>query len=424
MNILRRLPTSRLLAVCAAAVLIVAGGTAVAVAVTSSAPKPPPKPLPRAIHDALAAPAVKGVTANISFTNKLIDDSSVEGGNALLKGATGRLWATKNQLRLELQSGSGGGDSQLVVNARTWWAYDASSNTVYRGTLPAHKADKARKAGRETADHGVPSVADITKKLNEAAKNAVLSARSRAPWPASRPTRFAWAPSMTAACSAPSRSVGRGERCAPPRRRLCAGLELPGARAVGHPRQVRQRAGQRLRDHPAVQRQGRTGEPALARSDRQGEGAGQGRQAPLPGRREGARARRRDAAVPFKLSAPAKLAGLPRQDVRLLDWNGHPAALVTYGQNLGGIAVIERQPDPKNAKQSQAPKGRRDGEGQTRLPTLRRSTAPPARSWRRQLGTVVQFDRRGVSLRRDRLGPAAGGRGSRSRALTRREPSI
>ncbi|HEV7363820.1 MAG TPA: hypothetical protein VGN71_05465, partial [Solirubrobacteraceae bacterium] len=145
MNLLRRLPTSRLIALFVAAGLIVAGGTAVAVAVTSSAPKPPAKPLSQAIHDALGAPAVKGVTANISFTNKLIDDSSIQGGNALLKGATGRLWATKNQLRLELQSGSGGGDSQLVVNDRTWWAYDASSNTVYRGSLPAHKADKPGK---------------------------------------------------------------------------------------------------------------------------------------------------------------------------------------------------------------------------------------------------------------------------------------
>jgi hypothetical protein len=46
--------------------------------------------------------------------------------------------------------------------------------------------------------------------------------------------------------------------------------------------------------------------------------------------------------VPFGLVAPKSLVGLPRQSVTLLDWSGHPAALVTYGQNLGGIVVIEQ----------------------------------------------------------------------------------
>jgi hypothetical protein len=69
---------------------------------------------------------------------------------------------------------------------------------------------------------------------------------------------------------------------------------------------------------------------------------------------------------------------------------------VTYGQNLGGIAVIERQPDAKNARQSQAPKGHSHGEGQTRLPTLSINGATGT-ELATALGTVVQFDRRGVS---------------------------
>jgi len=56
--------------------------------------------------------------------------------------------------------------------------------------------------------------------------------------------------------------------------------------------------------------------------------------------------------------------------------------------------VIERQPDPKNAKQSQAPKGRGDGEG--RLPTLSINGATGT-ELATALGTVVQFDRGGVS---------------------------
>src|SRR5205823_5866281 len=50
----------------------------------------------------------------------------------------------------------------------------------------------------------------------------------------------------------------------------------------------------------------------------------------------------------FSLAAPTKLVGLPRQSVSLLDWNGTPAALVSYGQNLGGIAVIEQKAQPKS----------------------------------------------------------------------------
>jgi hypothetical protein len=48
------------------------------------------------------------------------------------------------------------------------------------------------------------------------------------------------------------------------------------------------------------------------------------------------------AAVPFTLAAPDTLVGLPRTDVRLISDGKQPAALVTYGQSLGAIAVIER----------------------------------------------------------------------------------
>jgi outer membrane lipoprotein-sorting protein len=391
MNLLRRLPTSRLIALFAAAALIVGGGTAVAVAVTSSAPKPPAKPLPQAIHDALGAPAVKGVTATISFTNKLIDDSSIQGGNALLKGATGRLWATKNQLRLELQSGSGG-DSQLVVNDRTWWAYDASSNTVYRGTLPAHKADKA---GREKANHGVPSVADITKKLNEAAKSAVLSGAI---------------PSTVAGQSAYTLRVGPKHDGG-----LLGAVEVGWDAVNGVPLRAAVYAqgsntpvlelsatNVKFGDVPAsdfavtppsgakVVRVSQPSNTQTAKAKAQAKGAKRRAQAAEKVRGLSAVS----AAVPFKLSAPAKLAGLPRQDVRLLDWGGHPAALVTYGQNLGGIAVIERQPDAKGAKHAQPGKGRGDGEG--RLPTLSINGATGT-ELATALGTVVQFDRGGVS---------------------------
>src|SRR5581483_6030094 len=62
--------------------------------------------------------------------------------------------------------------------------------------------------------------------------------------------------------------------------------------------------------------------------------------------------------LPVTLVAPAKLVGLPRQSVALLAWGGHPAALATYGQGLGGIAVIEQT---ASGSQSQSQSGSSSG---------------------------------------------------------------
>src|SRR3954451_7964864 len=105
MTFLRRISTRKLLALCAAVGVFVIGATVVAIAATGGGPKPPPKRLPVAIHDALAAKPVAGVTARIKFTNDLISGGDVQGSDPLLTGATGRLWATADgRLRLELQS--------------------------------------------------------------------------------------------------------------------------------------------------------------------------------------------------------------------------------------------------------------------------------------------------------------------------------
>ena len=79
--------------------------------------------------------------------------------------------------------------------------------------------------------------------------------------------------------------------------------------------------------------------------------------------------------LPFKLAAPNKLVGLPRQSAQLLDWGGSPAALVTYGQGLGGIAVIE-QTAPGAAEPAAEPAGPEAASACRPC----RSTAPPGRS--------------------------------------------
>src|SRR5580700_4669557 len=105
-NIFRRLPLSRLLLVCALAVVVGVSATALAFAV-GSGPQPPAKPLAEAIHDALAGAGgaqIQGVSASVTLTDHLLEGASLASGggqpgeltsNPLITGASGRLWIAK-----------------------------------------------------------------------------------------------------------------------------------------------------------------------------------------------------------------------------------------------------------------------------------------------------------------------------------------
>src|SRR5829696_7291880 len=143
MRRLRTASTRRLVTI-ATVLVAVAAGAGIAQAALNSAPKPDPKPLDRAVHDALNAPAVEGVTARIKFTNNLLPSGSLpqETASPVLTGATGRLWlAGDGRVRLELQSSRG--DAQIVVDDERFLLYDAASRTAYAGRLPdGDKPDK------------------------------------------------------------------------------------------------------------------------------------------------------------------------------------------------------------------------------------------------------------------------------------------
>ncbi|HEX4526508.1 MAG TPA: hypothetical protein VH108_07185, partial [Gaiellaceae bacterium] len=169
MKIFRTLPTTRLIALVGAiAIVLVAGAIAVA-ARGSSGSTPPPKPLAQALHDALGAAEPAGVTARISFTNKLFPSGALTGqaGSALMTGATGRLWANANGGRLELQSDAG--DAQIVWNDTKVTVYDATSNTAYVADLPQ------KETGSGTTTHTAPTLDEITTFLSDVAKNWTVS---------------------------------------------------------------------------------------------------------------------------------------------------------------------------------------------------------------------------------------------------------
>ena len=111
------------------------------------------------------------------------------------------------------------------------------------------------------------------------------------------------------------------------------------------------------------------------------------------------------AAVPFTLSAPATLAGLQRAEVRLVHAGDHPAALVTYGAGLGGIAVLEQTADPGSGGAPAKPK---EGESGLSLPTVSINGAT-AQELDNAAGDDRALHARGRRVHGDRIG--AGGRG-------------
>lgn len=187
MNILRRLPVSRLLLLCAAVVAIGASATAIALAVGSGA-KPPEETLPQALHKALTAAPVEGFSANVKLTNHLLEGASLASGDnsqgaggslmssPLVNGATGRLWvAADGRARLELQTEKG--DTQIVYDGSKAFMYDASSNTVYRLEQNQGSAGSDAPAKHASSDgsSGAPSVAKIEESLAKAEQHVKLS---------------------------------------------------------------------------------------------------------------------------------------------------------------------------------------------------------------------------------------------------------
>jgi outer membrane lipoprotein-sorting protein len=393
---LRTAPTSRLLAALAGLLLAAGAGTAIAVAASGNGPVPPPRPLARAIHVALSAPPVRGISARISYTNHLIDASDLQGhADPLLSGATGRLWlSSDHRLRLELQSDNG--DAEVLVNQRSFWVYDPSSNTVFEGRLPAHLMGGAdtRGAAERDARHGdragIPSIAEIQRALTRVARHVSLSGAI--------PGDVAGRPTYTVRVS-PRQSGG-----------LLGGLALAWDAARGVP--LRFGVYARGQQSPVLELSATdisygavpasdfaisppSGakvvnlSPAAAEHPGAGAGAGVRRHRHLV-RASGVAAVA--ARLPFRLDAPAALAGRARQSVSLLDWGGHPAALITYGHGLDAVAVAE-QAAPRASAQASGGAGDQPG---LSLPTvsIRGATAQELDT---ALGTLIRFTRGGVS---------------------------
>jgi outer membrane lipoprotein-sorting protein len=373
---LRRISTRRLLAICALTVAAATGVAAVAMAMTGGGPKPQPKPLANAVHDALSAPAVPGISARVEFTNHLVDASSIQGSSPLLAGATGRLWASPDQggkLRLELQSEGGGGDTQVLVSEHRFQIYDGSSETVYMGALP----EEDGKDSGSTAEGGAPPLGEIEETIAKVEKHAELSGAV--------PSDVAGQPTYTLHV-APRHDGG-----------LLGGAEI--AWDANHGTPLRAAIYSSASSSPVLQLEAsdvsfeavpssvfEVSPPPGAKVVDLNPSAETAGGHSEPTSKTGADAVQKS--LDFKLVAPDSLAGLPQGEIRSIEIDGKTAALATYGKGLGGIAVLESASEPGGESEQDSagglslPKVSIDGSQGEELDTA--------------LGTVLRFSRGGV----------------------------
>ncbi len=399
-NFLRRLSLSRLLVLCAAVVAIGALAAALASAL-GTGPTPPPKPLAQAVHDALEqghTNPVAGVSARIELTDHLIEGASLasQGGgsasNPLLTGASGRLWISADgRVRVELQSENG--DTEIFYDGHTVSLYDGSSNTLYRYTPQESgegesgwTSDAPATSGGGSSDgtHSIPTVAEIQEAIEKIMRHASLSGAI--------PTDVAGQAAYAVRIS-PSHDGG-----------LVGGAELAWDAAHGVPLKLAVYSTQSptpvlaltatevsyeaIPDSvfaftPPSSAKVTEVEPGTHDSGSKGSGK------PQVTHEQGLAAVQ--AAVPFTLDAPATLAGMARAEVEGAQVNGHAAALITYGQGLGGIAVLESAAKSGANSEEEAlpsslgelPKVALPGASATELPT--------------PLGTLMRFQRGGVT---------------------------
>jgi len=398
MRFLRTAPTGRLLAAIAGILVAIAAGTAIAVAAAGSGPVPKRESLAAAIHGALGGPAVKGISADVTFTNNLIGASNFTSDKTdpLLQGASGRLWLSSgHHFRLELQSNNG--DAQVVVNGSSFWVSDPFSNTVYEGTIPAGTTNSG--ASNDTKDasaaHGIPSIAKIQSYLSDLVKHVNVSSAI----PGDIAGQAAYTVRVT-----PKHDGG-----------LLGAAELAWDSVRGVPLRIAIYA----RNNPtpvlalavtnisygsvspsvfnitppagsSVVKIATPSHSSNARSPLSKLAAKRGRHAEISGVAAVA------GQVPFTLVAPNVLIGLPRHGVSLLDMAGARGALVTYGEGLGGIAVIEQAQSAKAAAGGLTSSQGQNGQPSLSLPTVSIDGAT-GQELDTPLGTVLRFNRAGVS---------------------------
>jgi outer membrane lipoprotein-sorting protein len=367
--VLRLGSTRRVIGLCAGAVLaIVALAVLAGAALGGRGEAPPQRPLANAVQGALSAPAVPGIHARVTFKTNLFGGATTDMSSALLKGGSGRLWATKDKLRLELQSDNG--DAQIVVDGGKGYVYDGPSDTAYTFTLPARSGAEKSKSG----PNGPPSLSDIAARLAGARQNASISGAT--------PGVVAGEPAYTVRVT-PREHGG-----------LLGAAELAWDATRGVPLRIALYA--RGQTTPTVEIAvtdisfGSVGDSVFAIPPPAGakkvDLTGGGSAAGTSGHDQA------DTKSSFTANAPASLSGRARREVKP---HGH-GAIVLYGKGLDTIVVFERKAGDHGAQPAPAPKQNGDGQQPLELPSVSINGAK-ATALGTPLGGFVSFERGGVA---------------------------
>ena len=364
MRRLRTTSTQRLVAIVAALVALALTGALAQAAISGSDPKPDPKPLDRAVHDAITAPPVDGVSARVTFSNSLLPAGSLPQGavSPLAAGAKGRLWlAGDGRARLELQSEAG--DAQIVADGERLTVYDSSAKTAYTMAMPTEEDEPT---------HEDPTLADVRRGLDRLAEAWTLSE--------AQPTSTGGRPTYTVRI-APKDDGG-----------LLGAAELAWDALNGVP--LRAAVYAHGQDEPVLELEaddvsyGEIDGSTFDTEPPEGTHVVEVDPVTVDGRGHATRVRGVEAVqrrLPFELSAPAELAGLPRTEVRLVNVGGSPGAVSVYGERMGAIVVLQHEASPQDAGGDgrELPEINIDGATGTEIAT--------------PLGTIVRFQRDGVA---------------------------
>ncbi len=386
---LRTAPTRTLLGSIAGVLVAIGGCAAIAVAATSGGPVPAPRALASAVHGALAAPPVQGLSADVTFTNNLIGASELQGTDPLLQGGSGHIWVSDSgQMRLELYGDNG--DPEIVANGQSWWISDPMLQTIYQGTLPAQTAEK--KSGQK---HTLPTMAQIQADINQLAQHLHLSGAV--------PTDVGGQPAYTVSMS-PNQAGG-----------LIGKLQVAWDAVHGVPLRFAVYA-RNDSSNPVLQlaasnvSYGPIGSSVFDLQKPSGyhtvnvatpTGAGSSGETPATKGKKGKHSHVTGVSavakqLKFTLAAPSSLAGLKRQSVSLLGGSAHRGALLIYGQGLGSIVVMEQPAGASGASQIQLSSTQGDHQRGIILPSFSVHGAT-AQELNTALGTFARFTSGGVT---------------------------
>jgi hypothetical protein len=352
------------------AVVMLAAVSVTAYALTRGDGKAPPKrPLAVALHDALIAKPVAGVSAHFTVTQHLIPGTSKLLATSPLLGASGSVWASGHRVKVVVTSALG--TAEVAFDGKTVTLYEPKQKAAYRLTLPRHhpsSQDAAEKA------HAAPSVSDITHVIKELGRTMSVSGAI--------PGVIADQPAYTVKIGAKHDSG------------LVGPLAIAWDAVHGTPLRI------------ALYSKG-SGTPAIAFTvthitygtlparDMMLTLPHGTKVTPLelPGSAEAHRVLHRlqkhvkatiDHGAPTALQLPATLAGMPRGQVHATG----PGTVAVYGHGLGSIVVIARTASP-DATQGAAAMGA--------LPTTVMVNGVHGHELVTTLGTIVSFTHAGVS---------------------------